>query len=65
MRAKKETRGGARKGAGRKPSGRVTYVTRMTRERIAWIKSQAEMRACEQCVIVEEAVDLKMKRTKG
>ncbi len=58
-------KGGARKGAGRKPSGRVSYLTRLHPNRIAWIKRQAAGRKTAECEIVEEAIDEKRARTRG
>ena len=54
--ATKEARGGARKGAGRKASGRVQYVTRLRPETIASIKADALKRGVDECEIVEEAL---------
>ena len=48
--------GGKRNGAGRKPAGRVQYVTRLKPEIIAWVKSEAERQGKAECEIVETAL---------
>ncbi len=50
-------RGGARKGAGRKPSGRVDYTTRLRPDSIEWVKSQAAKQDVQECDVVEDAID--------
>lgn len=46
-------RGGKRKGAGRKHSGRVAYATRLMPEKIAWIKAEAQRTGKEDCQVIE------------
>jgi hypothetical protein len=48
--------GGPRQGAGRKPSGRVQYVTRLRPELIARVKAEAERQGRNECEIVEKAL---------
>jgi hypothetical protein len=50
-------RGGARTGSGRKPSGRVQYVTRLRPDSIEWVKDQATRRDVQECDVVEDALD--------
>jgi hypothetical protein len=54
-------RGGQRPGAGRKPAGRVQYVTRLHPETIKTIKACAEKRGVAECEIVEEAIGKTLK----
>jgi hypothetical protein len=57
-------RGGARDGSGRKPSGRVQYVTRLRPDNVEWIKDQAASQECAEADIVEEAIDRRRKQKK-
>jgi hypothetical protein len=46
--------GGARKGAGRKPAGKVQYVTRLRPEVIAQLKKEAKRLDRAECDVVDE-----------
>jgi hypothetical protein len=50
-------RGGRREGAGRKPSGRVPYLTRLTPAVIARVKSEAIRRQRTECELIESLLD--------
>jgi len=45
--------GGARRGAGRKPSGRKQYITRLSPELIKAIKARARLEKRLECEVVE------------
>jgi len=50
----KKTRwGGVRAGAGRKPSGRVPYVTRLSPDLIRAIKGRAKRENRKECEVIE------------
>ena len=49
--------GGKRKGAGRKPSGRVNYMTRLRPDTIKWVKKTASDQATQECDVIEETLD--------
>ena len=49
-------RGGVRRGAGRKPSGRVQYITRLEPVVIDIIKRRAVRENKSECEIVSEAL---------
>lgn len=46
--------GGVRKGAGRKPAGKVQYVTRLRPEIIAKIKAEAKRQDRTECDVMDE-----------
>jgi len=48
--------GGARVGAGRPPSGKVQYVTRLRPEVIARLKAKAKRQGRPECDIVDEVL---------
>ncbi len=48
--------GGARKGAGRKKSGRTQYVTRLSPALIRTIKARARKQGVSECEVVEAAL---------
>lgn len=50
-------RGGVRPGAGRPPSGRVQYVTRLKPTTISWIKAEAKREGKDECAFVERALE--------
>ena len=50
---KKAQWGGMRTGAGRKASGRVQYVTRLSPDLVRAIKWRAKTEKCKECEIVE------------
>lgn len=45
--------GGARKGSGRKPSGKVQYITRLSPATIAKIRALAALQGVDDCQVVE------------
>jgi hypothetical protein len=49
-------RGGARSGAGRKPSGRAQYVTRLPPDLISWVKEEAQRENLAECRVIELAL---------
>ncbi len=49
-------RGGARPGAGRKPSGRVPYSTRIKPALIEWIKVEAQNQGKDECSFLESLI---------
>ena len=50
-------RGGRRKGAGRKPAGRVQYVTRLREDVIQRVRRSAEREGKAECEIIERILD--------
>jgi hypothetical protein len=54
--ARETSRGGRREGAGRKPSGRVQYVTRLRPDLIARLREEAQRTGKAECEIVEAAL---------
>ena len=56
LRVRRYRHGGKRPGAGRKPAGRVQYVTRLRPDVIARVKAEATRQGRSECEVVEDVL---------